>query len=160
MRTSSPSRADPAQPVFATVADGLRAQVITRGLLPPHLSSSAHEGRNAGCPCRPLLEQISTRDQWVVTPRGTRQACTEEEHEMRPLRVAEWAHAPLALRAQAWQGRVSLTLAMCAYCGAVEVRDTSFHAPAGMRLGSLAPRRRSDVLGWYSGARPAGRVYA
>jgi hypothetical protein len=159
--TANPQRrvAGAAPAVFATVADGVRAQVVTRVLLPPHLSSSAHEGRSAGCPCKPLLEGLEPGESWPVVPRGTREACTQEEHDLQPLRVAHWRLAPRALRDQALNGHVMLVLTMCAFCGAVEVRDTSFHAPAGMGLGTLAPRRRSDVLGWYSGARPAGRVY-
>jgi hypothetical protein len=150
-----------AEPEFATVADGVRAQVIRRTVLPPHLTSSAHEGRNASCPCRPLLEQLVTVDQWSVSPKGTRAACTDpaEHHDLKPLRVAVWPLAPVALRVMARGGRVELTLAMCAWCGAVEVRDVSYHAPAGIAVGSLQPRRRSDVLGWYAGSRPAGRIY-
>lgn len=154
---ASPSRSGEA--TFVRVADGVTAQVVQRTLLPPHLTSSAHEGRAASCTCRPLLEQTTTYDQWLVVPRGTRQACTDGEHDQKPLRIAAWGQAPLALRAQAKDGRVQLTLSMCGYCGAVEVRDTSFHVPAGLRAGSLAPRRRSDVLGWYSGSRPAGRIF-
>lgn len=147
------------EPVFTTVADGVRAQVVRRTLLPPHLDSRAHEGLRAGCPCRPLLEQLHTTLAWPVVPRGTRAACTQEEHDLRPLRMATWPTAPAALLAQAHGGRVDLTLTMCAYCGAIEVRDVSYHTMAGLRAGQLEPRRRSDVLGWYSGQRPAGRVY-
>lgn len=145
--------------VFTTVADGQRAQVVRRRVLPPHLDSRAHEGRRAACPCRPLLEQIETLSSWPVVPRGTREACTQEEHDLQPLRLAIWPTAPAALAAQAQGGRVALTITMCAYCGAIEVRDVSYHVLEGQRAGSLAPRRRSDVLGWYSGKRPAGRVY-
>lgn len=146
--------------VFTTVADGVRAQVIQRQVLPAHLDTSAHEGRAAGCRCTPLLGQLTTQHRWPVVPRGAREACTQEEHDMRPLRLAIWATAPLPLRQQALHGRVELTITMCAYCGAIEVRDTSYHVPAGLRAaGHLAPRRRSDVLGWYSGKRPGGRVY-
>lgn len=153
-------RPDQAPASFVTVADGVQAQVVHRTLLPPHLASSAHEGRHAACPCRPLLEQLHTTDQWLVVPRGARAACTADEgHELMPLRLALWPLAPLALRAQARHQRVELSLTMCAYCGVVEVRDVSFHGPAGLAPGSLTPRRRSDVLGWYAGARPAGRVY-
>lgn len=145
--------------VFTTVADGVRAQVVRRTLLPPHLDSRAHEGRHSGCPCRPLLPQLVVHQQWPVAPRGTREACTQEEHDLQPLRLATWPTAPAALLAQALAGRVDLMLTMCAYCGAVEVRDVSFHVLAGAARGALSPRRRSDVLGWYSGKRPAGRVY-
>lgn len=151
-----------AEPEFATVGDGVRAQVIRRtGVLPSHLTSSAHEGRAASCRCRPLLEQLTTVQQWPVVPAGARQACTDplEHHDLRPLRVAMWPTAPLELRAMARHGRVELTLAMCAWCGAVEVRDVSYHAPAGIVAGSLPARRRTAVLGWYAGSRPAGRIY-
>jgi hypothetical protein len=165
MGAVSPSRR-PAEAEFTTVADGVRAQVV-RGqqLLPPHLTSSAHEGRSAACRCRPLLEQLTTVQQWPVVPRGAREACTQEasalseEHDMRPLRLARWPGAPAALAGQAWQGLVELALTMCGFCGAVEVRDISFNAAAGLRRGALAPRRRSRILGWYSGKRPAGRIY-
>lgn len=144
---------------FTTVADGVRAQVVRHTSLPPHLDSTAHEGQGARCPCVPLLNQLVIRQRAIVRPQGTRQACVDGDHQLEPLYVARWATAPLELSLQAHQGAVDLTLTMCAYCGAVEVRDVSFHAPAGLRLGSLAPRRRSDVLGWYSGKRAAGRIY-
>lgn len=150
---------------FTTVADGVRGQRITRQLLPPHLSSSAHEGQGAGCRCRPLLEQLTTARQWPVVPQGPRAACSSEaatlaeEHDLQPLRHALWLSAPLDLQRQAHNRSVELLLTMCRYCGAVEVRDVSFHSPAGLRQGILAPRRRSDVLGWYAGRRPAGRIY-
>lgn len=149
----------PAPAEFTTVADGVRAQVVRRALLPPHLTSAAHEGRGASCPCQPLLPQLVTQQQRPVAPRGSSEACRREEHSLELLRTAEWPGAPAALRLQARGGRVELMLTMCSDCGAVEVRDVSYHSPAGLRLGALAPRRRSDVLGWYAGARPAGRVY-
>ena len=150
---------EPSAPVFTMVADGVRAQVVRRSILPPHLDSGAHEGRHAHCPCRPLMPQLVTLQAWVVAPRGAREACTQEEHDLRPLRMATWPTAPAALAAQAYRGRVEIMLTMCAYCGALEVRDVSYHALPGVSRGALAPKRRSDVLGWYSGKRPAGRVY-
>jgi hypothetical protein len=142
------------------VADGVRAQVVTRAnILPAHLTTSAHEGRQASCQCWPLMEQLMARQVWRVAPAGTREACTQDEHDLRPLRACVWPEAPQALAAQAWHGIVEILLTMCAYCGAVEVRDTSYHQLAGVRSGSLATRRRSDILGWYAGKRPAGRVY-
>jgi hypothetical protein len=157
--------AAPREPVFTTVADGVRGQLITRQLLPPHLSSSAHEGQAASCRCRPLLEQLHTARSWAVVPVGPRASCAAEaatlaeEHDLQPLRHALWRSAPADLLLQAYHRSVELLLTMCRYCGAVEVRDVSFHSPAGLRLGILAPRRRSDVLGWYAGKRPKGRIY-
>lgn len=147
---------------FTQVADGVRAQVVRRDVLPAHLDSSAHQGRASSCRCRPLLDQLATVQAWPVVPRGAREACTQEarvDHELVPLRLATWPSAPPALKLQAHQGRVELTLTMCRWCGALEVRDVSFHAPAGLRLGHNVPRRRSDVLGWYAGKRPGGRTY-
>jgi len=154
-------RAAPQGAEFATVADGVRAQVVRRNLLPAHLSSGAHEGRAASCPCRPLLEQLRIAQRWQVVPRGAREQCVagDEHHDLRPLAVATWPTAPASLLVQALHQRVAITVTMCCWCGAVEVRDVSFHVLAGARAGSLAPRRRSDVLGWYAGARPGGRVY-
>lgn len=149
----------PVPATFATIGDGVVGQVVTRQLLPPHLDRSAHQGRGASCPCVPLWDQLLTIDSWPVVPRGTREACTQEEHALEPLRVAAWPRAPQALRDAARLGRVQLTITMCAFCGAIEVRDTSFHVLAGMRSGTAAPARRSDVLGWYAGKRPAGRIY-
>lgn len=167
-RTLSPARLErqPEQPVFATVADGVRAIVVTRQqLLPPHLSSSAHEGQAASCRCQPLLDQLTTARSWPVVPVGPRAACSSEaatmaeEHDLQPLRHGIWRAAPSARALAALDGSVELLLTMCRFCGAVEVRDVSFHMPAGIRRGTLAPRRRSDVLGWYAGKRPAGRIY-
>lgn len=153
-----PSLPPPAE--FTTVADGVRAQVVRRpALLPAHLSTSAHEGRGASCPCQPLLEQLTILQQRPVSPRGSSEACRREEHSLELLRTAVWPSAPAALLLQAHRGRVELMLTMCRDCGAVEVRDVSYHHPAGLRLGALAPRRRSEVLGWYAGSRPGGRVY-
>jgi hypothetical protein len=40
-----------------------------------------------------------------------------------------------------------------------EVRDVSFDRLPDLPTGRLALRRRSDLLGWYTGARAARRVY-
>lgn len=52
-----------------------------------------------------------------------------------------------------------LVLLSCTNCATVEVRDRSIDRLGGLPTGSLAPRRRDELLGWYSGARRAGRVY-
>jgi hypothetical protein len=146
---------------FTTVADGVQAQVITRAALPPHLDDTAHEGR-VSCPCRPLLPQLAVSARWPVqAPRGAAAACRADaaDHGWAPYLVAVWRGAPVALAAQAAGGRVDLLLTRCAFCGTVEVRDVSFHHPAGLRSATLTPRRRSDVLGWYAGRRPGGRTY-
>ena len=143
------------------VADGLRAQVVHREhLLPPHLDTRAHEGRMACCGCRPLLSQLRMVRPWDVRIEGTREACTQEDHALVPFLVARWPAAPSALATQAYHGEVDVILTRCRYCGAIEVRDASFHAPAGLRLGTLITQAaHRAVLGWYAGARPRGRVH-
>lgn len=60
-----------------------------------------------------------------------------------------------------------LSLHACADCGAVCVRDRSFDSLASLSgdqrdersAGRRPLRRRDEVIGWYSGARPKARVY-
>lgn len=52
-----------------------------------------------------------------------------------------------------------LSLHACTDCGAVCVRDRSFDELPGLSAGRRPPRRRDEVIGWYSGARPRDRVY-
>ncbi len=118
---------------FTTIADGLRAQVIERAILPASLPV--------------LLAQLeAVRETPRPYPAGARAACTAGEHALLP-----W-------RAGIWQRR-ELQLNLCGYCGVVEVRDVSLDLLPGLATGRQAPRRRSDVLGWYAGSRPKGRTY-
>lgn len=52
-----------------------------------------------------------------------------------------------------------LSLHACADCGAVCVRDRSIDELDRLPTGGRPLRRRDEVLGWYSGARPLGRTY-
>lgn len=121
-----------AEPRIIRVADGVLAEVVERTILPRQLEALLGELRMARSQPARLL--------------GTRRACVDGEHEL-----ASW-------RTGLWAGR-DLRLSLCAYCGAIEVRDVSFDILPGIKAGRGGLRRRSDVLGWYSGKRPLGREF-
>jgi hypothetical protein len=52
--------------------------------------------------------------------------------------------------------RCDLKLSKCARCEAVEVRDVSYDFNVG---GARMTLRKDELLGWYAGKRPAGRVF-
>jgi hypothetical protein len=52
-----------------------------------------------------------------------------------------------------------VVLQACTDCGAVCVRDRSFDSLDGLPHGGRPLRRRDHIIGWYTGNRPAGRVY-
>jgi hypothetical protein len=120
----------PHEPRIVRIADGLFAEVVDRSaVLPPHLE--------------PLLNAMRgvCEVPGVVLYR-TRRACMENEHALQPWRQGVYRS-------------VELRLSLCAFCGAVEVRDVSLDIlPI-----STQKRRRDAVLGWYAGRRPAGRTY-
>jgi hypothetical protein len=134
------------QPKFATIADGLRAQVIeVTGVIPPHLNAASHEGRMASCPCRPLVESMQRVKTHQVRVLGIRADC-RDQHDYRPSMTG------------VYRG-MDLLLSTCVFCGAVEIRDVSYDILPGLQAGRGGPRRRSDVLGWYSGIRANARTY-
>jgi hypothetical protein len=111
--------------------------------------------------------------------RGTRTACEQlREHRFRRFREGRW-FSRQTIRvygsAQSYRdippGVLSLALMMCEDCGAVCVRDVSPEMWAGARPARLVNLRTGDeriapavmsrdvVLGWYSGARRAGRTH-
>jgi len=114
------------------IGDGLHAQVIERQILPRRLDL--------------LLADLRAVRSRPVRIFGTRRACTDGDHDLDPWRVGVWRDR-------------ELRLSLCSYCGAIEVRDVSLDILPGVMAGSGGPRRRSDVLGWYSGRRPSGREY-
>lgn len=121
-------------PRFTTIADGVTAQVVDTSAGLPHSLPA-------------LLAQLRVvRETGAVLPVGARLACTAGEHDLQPFREGVW-------RAK------ELRLSLCTYCGAVEVRDVSLDLLPGVSTGRNQPRRRSAILGWYSGSRPKGRVY-
>lgn len=94
-----------------------------------------------------LLEglQVVARKQVVI--RGWRRECDEQDHEFAPWLLG-------------FYGGRQLTIGTCVFCETAEVRDISIDRLAGVSAGRLAPRRRNDLLGWYTGKRQAGRIYS
>lgn len=121
-----------AEPRIIRIGDGLLAQVVERSILPRRLDLLLGE-----------LRFVRSRDVRLL---GTRRACAEAEHDLSPWRTGVWRER-------------ELRLSLCAFCGAIEVRDVSLDILPGVMAGSGGPRRRSDLLGWYSGRRHAGREY-
>jgi hypothetical protein len=140
-------QARPPEPsAIVRVADGVYARRIERrSPLPAHLDSTAHEGHIAPCACRPLLSAMTVLRRFPLHVQGTRALC-EDEHAFTP-----WLWGVFS--------SFELRLARCRFCGTVEVRDVSFDLMPGIKPGRSGPRRRSDVLGWYSGKRPNSRTY-
>ncbi len=93
-----------------------------------------------------LLSQTRVLSSRPVHVLGTRRDCVDAEHD--------W-HVWL----RGVRRGVELQFRCCTFCGSVEVRDVSLHILPGVAVGKQGPKRVSDVLGWYSGARPAGRQY-
>lgn len=145
MEARAPVAGDRAEPRITTIGDGQYAQVVERRLIPPHVSSGSHQGRAASCPCRPLIESMTAVRFFPFAALGTRLDC-RDQHDYRP-----WVTGVFGTR--------ELELARCRFCEAVEVRDVSLDILPGISAGRGGPRRRSDVLGWYSGSRAAARTY-
>lgn len=116
-----------------TIADGVRA---VRVEAPSPLPASLDQ----------LLARLLVTDKQPLVDVGTRRECTDEQHDYRPWLAGVYAGLELRL----WR---------CSFCGTVEVRDMSLDLLPGIAAGRGGPRRRNEVLGWYSGARPAGRTY-
>jgi hypothetical protein len=115
-----------------TVADGVRALKVERqSPLPANLNA--------------LLGEILATRQSLVRVMGTRLACRDDHP------YVHWMDGR-------YRG-MDLRLAQCPYCGVIEVRDVSFDLLPGVRTGRIGPRRKSDVLGWYSGRRANARTY-
>jgi hypothetical protein len=128
-----PSTARSIEPRIVRVADGLYAEVLDRtSPLPRRL--------------QPLLNGLTVMRRWKVVVAGTRRACTDAEHALQP-----WLRGVYR--------QLELRLAMCSFCGVVEVRDISLDLLPDLVVGRGGPRRRDELLGWYSGRRPGGRTY-
>jgi len=132
-------------PRIVTIADGLYAQVVERSAIPLHVTSGSHQGRAASCRCRPLVESMTSVRTFPVPAIGVRLEC-RDQHDYRLWLTGVY-------------GALELRLARCAFCEAVEVRDVSLDILPGVQSGRGGPRRRSDVLGWYSGTRANARVH-
>lgn len=93
-----------------------------------------------------FLEQATILSTTRLRILGNRQDCVDAEHD--------WHHWLRGV----WRG-AEIECRRCVFCASVEVRDVSFDVLPGVAVGRQGPRRKSDVLGWYSGNRPAGRQY-
>ena len=99
-------------------------------------------------PAMPTLLRVLRRVTVLSQPifGGFRPDCGEGNH-----RLAGWLRG--------WFGARELLISRCLDCEVAEVRDISFDRLPDLPTGRLALRRRSDLLGWYTGARAARRVY-
>lgn len=87
-----------------------------------------------------------------IRPLGARPACEAlRTHRFGVLREGRHHGIDRVLR--------DLRVEMCRDCGAVCVRDVSYDRLPGLTVGARGPRRKDMILGWYSGARRAGREY-
>lgn len=131
---------------FTQIADGVWAEVRERQLLPPRLDM--------------LLQSFHATETLPFRLLGTRQACTDGEHEYKPWIKGIDRDAHPALIARSFHGIVELRILRCPFCGCVQVRDVSFDIfDPGLPRGRGGVRRRDDVLGSYAGKRPLGRTY-
>lgn len=125
----------PTAPRVIRLHEDVYAQVIERGATSPLPKQLG-----------PLLSGLSAVRWRSVAVVGTRAACTDAQHDFQPW--MQGVYAGLELR-----------LALCQYCGVVEVRDVSLDLLPDLMAGRSGPHRRDEVLGWYSGQRPSGRTY-
>lgn len=92
-----------------------------------------------------LLRLLSNGLVYQVPVGGATTACTAyESHDWRL-----WVTGTYSSR--------ELRLNKCARCEAIEVRDVSFDTAIGRTRLSRRPLNR--LLGWYTGRRPANRVF-
>jgi hypothetical protein len=116
--------------------------------LPPTLDLMLNGGRDAtGFLWRPL--RVVSRAPLKVA--GARRQCAEQEHRLRLWMMGFQIGRDAVIR--------QLQLDACADCGAVCIRDRSFDAIDRLPTGNRPLRRRSHVVGWYSGARPRNRLF-
>lgn len=115
------------------VGDGEYAEVITGRPMPSSLDV--------------LLEHFIATARYPFRLVGTVRECTDLSHTFGPWLEGRW-------------GVYELRLNRCPFCGTVEVRDISLDFIPGLSSGSRPIRRRDQLVCWYAGRRPAGRVYA
>jgi len=93
-----------------------------------------------------LAAMIVTRA-YRVRLRGFRRDCDVlREHPFVPLREGRFMGT-------------EILVAICPYCEAVCVRDVGFDVIERGIVARGGPQRRDEIIGWYSGKRPAGREY-
>lgn len=131
--------------------EGRRVRVIERNPpIAPTLELMLEGGRGPDGRYWPALRVI-TRGRPLALA-GATADCLREDH-----RMTGWVEG----FASCSDGITRhLRLVVCADCGAVCVRDITIDSLPGLPSGRLAPRRRDDILGWYTGARPRQRTYS
>lgn len=119
------------------IIEGQRVIVLEGPPLPPNL------GR--------LLAEMRVTFRADVRPGGASSICAQRDHRLARFREGRHVGPDGMVR--------DLRLLMCQDCEAVCVRDVSVQFAADQGRSSLQPRRKDEVLGWYTGARPNQRVY-
>lgn len=96
-----------------------------------------------------------------VKPKGARTACTQlREHRLTKIREGRWFAQDGIRRGEV----LDLLLEMCQDCGVIKVTDVSIDVLDRGAIRQANPargplKRRHHVIGWYTGSRPANRVY-
>lgn len=97
-----------------------------------------------------LLFSVTERND--IRPTGAAFACEQlRTHRFATMRAGKAMCLDQVLR--------QLRVEMCRDCGGVCVRDVSLDLIPGAPIGRSGPRRRNEVIGWYSGARSSNRQY-
>jgi hypothetical protein len=141
---------DQSAPDRIVTIDGRRVMVFDRPKpIPPTLALMLDGGRDRSG--RPWIPLRVTRRYGLRLGLGPSLLCATDDHRMTPWLEGVHAGSDGIVR--------DLRLLACPDCGAVCVRDVSIDSLPGARPGRMAPRRRDNVVGWYSGARARGRTY-
>lgn len=86
-----------------------------------------------------------------IAPQGARPSCEQRRHRFATLREGRYACPDGIIR--------DLRVEVCADCAAACVRDISVDRLGDAPVARSGPNRKSEVIGWYSGSRPRGRVH-
>ena len=135
---------DPAQPDRFETIDGRTVAVFERRRPIPDRLELLLEGGEGWRPLR-VIHRLPLR------LGGAALSCATDDHSMSPWVEGFHTGSDSIVR--------HLRLLACVDCGAVCVRDISFDELRGARPSRLRPRRRDNVIGWYTGARPRQRIY-
>lgn len=105
-----------------------------------------------------LLGALERPVRHPVIVRGWGSDCGNDEHHW-----AVWLEGlyrpTVPVAGSVVQLSMALRVSVCTLCETVEVRDVSFDRLDGLPTGRSGPRRRDKLLGWYTGARRANRIY-
>jgi hypothetical protein len=103
--------------------------------------------------------RVVRRHQVVLRNGGASVACGAGAHEFRLWLEGLFQPSVQVGAEQSARLSLSLQLLTCVNCETVEVRDVGVDRLDSLPMGSLAPRRRSALLGWYTGSRRNHRTY-